>query len=406
MNFNFRTIALIVIFILVAGGIGYGIYFFFFRAPVEPAEVPEEEVVPPTGALPEAEEGLPPTEAEITPPAELEEASPVAIGGLTQVSPITPTMIAENPALSADGRGVNFYDPNSGKFNRVLPDGTVEEMSDEVFYDVDNVTWSKDSSSAILEYPDGSNIIYDFETKKQVTLPQHWEDFDFSPQGDQIVAKSIGIDSDNRWLVISDRDGSNAQAIEPLGDNADKVDVKWSPNNQVIATSRTGEAMGINQQQILLVGKNQENFPGLTVEGWGFDYEWSPTGEKMLYNVYNTNSNYNPTLWVVDASGSNVGLNRKFLKLNTWAEKCTFSGNSTLYCAVPDYLPEGAGLQPDLADDIPDTIYKVDVNTGSKTVVGKPADASTIDQLSISSDGKYLFYVDKLTGRLNKMQLK
>ena len=407
MTFNFRNILLISLFVIIVIGAGFAIYIFFFRGPAEEVPItPVDEDGVPITELPEAEVGELPEGVEVVPPSELEVASPVAIGGLTQIDTITPITAVRNATLSGDGQGMNFYDVNSGQFNKVLADGTIQTLSDEVFYNVDDITWSGDGNSAILEYPDGSNVVYDFQTKQQVTLPKHWEDFDFSPQGDQIVSKSMGLDPDNRWLIVSDRDGSNAEAIEPLGNNADKVQVSWSPNNQVIATSRTGQPMGINQQQVLLVGKNQENFPGLVVEGWGFDYEWSPTGDRMMYDVYNMDSGYNPTLWIVDASGGNTGLNRRYLKVNTWADKCSFSGNTTIYCAVPDYLPEGAGLQPELADDIPDTIYKIDTATGKKTIIGKPEDASTIKQLSISDDGKYLFYIDQLTDRLNKMQLK
>lgn len=407
MRFDIKRILLIIAFVAVAGGASYAIYYFFFRpAPTEVTPAEEEGILP-GEALPEAAPGAP---AGVLPPEltvpSLPAATPVAIGGVTQVEPITPVTTAQNATLTGDGSAMQFYNPETGQFSKVLADGTVINLSDEVFYNVDDVIWSNDGKNAILEYPDGSNILYDFQTEKQVTLPKHWEDFDFSPAGDQIAAKSIGIDPDNRWLVIADRDGGNAQAIEPLGNNADKVKVSWSPNNQIIATSRTGEPMGIDRQQILLVGKHGENLPGLVVEGWGFDYIWSESGDKMVYNVYNTQSGYNPAMWVVDASGNNIGANRKSLKINTWAEKCTFSDNTTLYCAVPDYLPEGAGLQPSLADAIPDTVYKIDTRTGQKTTIGKPADASTIKSMYVSADGKYLFYVDKATNRINKMRLK
>ncbi|MDD4995297.1 MAG: hypothetical protein PHW53_02455 [Patescibacteria group bacterium] len=405
MRFDLKKILIIILFIAAAAAAGYGVYYFFFK-PAETLEITTVEEVTPTSELPEAGLGTPTTEVTEGVTPVLPTASPIASGGITQVENLTPTVSVSSAALSGDGQGMNFYDPTNGRLNKVLPDGTVQSLSSQTFYNVEKVNWSGDSASAILEYPDGSNILYDLQSKKQITLPKHWEDFDFSPQGDKIVAKSMGLDEENRWLIVANKDGSDAEAIEPLGNNGDKVQVKWSPNNQIIATSRTGEAMGINRQQVLLVGKNNENFPGLVIEGWGFDYEWSPTGERMVYNAYNMDSNYNPVLWVVDASGENIGANRKSLKVNTWADKCTFADNSTAYCAVPDYLPEGAGLQRDLANGIPDTIYKIDLASGRKTTVGKPEDASTIKQITLSSDGKYLFYVDQATSRLNKMRLK
>jgi len=405
MVFNIRNIILIVLFVVVVAGAGFAIYYFFFRAVPEAPPVTEEEVIPGEGLPGAGELEIPPTVDEEVIGA-LPEASPIAIGGLTQVETVTPSAIVQDPRISSDGLGVQYYDAATGSFQEVLPDGTVRTLTDEIFFNVDDVTWSPDGDSAILEYPDGSNIMYDFATKKQVTLPQHWSEFDYSPDGGQVAAKSIGLDPDNRWLITTEPDGTNAQAIEPLGENADKVTVKWSPNNQVIATSRTGQEMGLSRQQILLVGKNGENFPGLVVEGWGFDYQWTPSGDRMVYNVYNFDSNYNPTLWVTDASGSNIGANRRYLSLNTWADKCTYSDNKTLYCAVPDYLPEGAGLQRELANDIPDTVYKIDLDTGKKSVVGKPEDAATIKEMTISEDGRYIYYVDERTNRLNTMRLK
>ena len=405
MRFNLRNIIIIVLFVIVVWGTGYAVYYFFFKAAPEPEpEIPD--VVEPGEGLPGA------GEIDLVPPEEIEdittlpEASPIAVGGLTQVETVTPTAIVQDPTLASDGRGMQYYDAATGTFQQVLPDGTIRTFSDEVFFNVDEVTWSPDGESAILEYPDGSNIMYDFATDEQVTLPQHWTQFDFSPDGDQVAAKSIGLDPDNRWLITSDPDGTNAQAIEPLGNNEDKVTVKWSPNNQVIATSRTGQEMGLSRQQILLVGQNGENFPGLTVEGWGFDYQWTPTGDRMIYDVYNFDSNNIPTLWVTDASGSNIGANRRYLNLNTWSDKCTFSDSNTLFCAVPDYLPEGAGMQREIASGIPDTIYQIDLNTGRKSVVGKPEDAATITQISVSEDGKYIYYTDERTNRLNTMRLK
>jgi hypothetical protein len=49
-----------------------------------------------------------------------------------------------------------------------------------------------------------------------------------------------------------------AQAIQELGDNADKVTVNWSPSRQTVAFSQTGNPAGGEQRQILLIGMHQE----------------------------------------------------------------------------------------------------------------------------------------------------
>ena len=75
------------------------------------------------------------------------------------------------------------------------------------------VTWSPTQTASILEYPDGSNIYYDFDTKRQVTIPKHWEEFSFAPQGDRITSKSIGFSPENRWIVSANPDGTDVKIV-------------------------------------------------------------------------------------------------------------------------------------------------------------------------------------------------
>lgn len=400
---RFRKILLITLFIFAVILMAFGLYWFFFRAepvPEVPEEVAEEGLPPVTGLAPSevapkrlAEEELPPG------------VSATAKGGLTLVSALTKqeTLGTE---LASDGRNLQFYNKEDGKFYRLTPEGSVSELSDKVFFQVENVSWAPNGGKAILEYPDGSNIVYDFDSKKQVTLPRHWQEFDFSPDSSRIVAKSIDSDPLNRWLVSVNTDGTGMQPIELLGKNDDKVDVNYSPNGQVVAFSRTGEEQGFGRQDILLLGLNGENFKALKVNGLNFDAKWSNSGEKLLYNVHNADTDYKPILWVTDASGDNIGTNKRNIGLNTWADKCTFSSETVLYCAVPQTLKRGAGFQPATADSTPDVFYRVDTKTGSKTLIATPSGNYTAENLIVSSDERYLYFTDKQTGLIQKITLR
>ncbi len=412
MSSRTKKLLLALGFIAFIAVIGAMIYYIFFKPIISPPAVtPEEEAPGVPGYLPPAGEAVPTVPAEeaagILPSApEIPPyVSEVASGSQTVVTTLTETT-AYSPTLSSDGENIVYYDKADNKFYRITPDGQKTALSDKLFYDVEKVDWAPDKNKTILEYPDGSKIYYDFSTGKQVSLYKHWNDFSFSPDSEEIAFKSEGIDPSNRWLAVADPDGSNTRAIEPLGENGDKVQIAWSPNDQIVATSRTGKPQGSERQEILFIGMNKENFKSTIVEGWGFDYEWTPDGKKILYSVYNGASDYKPVLWMVGAQGDDIGSGRKSLQLNTWVDKCTVVDASSAYCAVPQEMQTGAGLQPNVNDNIPDSIYKIDLQSGSKTLMAIPYGDYTVEQIMVSEDEDYLYFTDKSTGRLHKINLK
>ena len=327
--------------------------------------------------------------------------SDTANGGVTKVQKLTEDK-TDNVNLSSDGK-VQYYNPRDGKFYRIDENGNKVAMSDKVFYSVQDVTWAPSSDKAILEYPDGSKILYNFTTKKQVSMPSHWEDFSFSPDSNKLVSKSMSLDPANNWLIVSNDDGSQATAIEKIGTNSNIVYPDWSPNQQVVGIYTNG--VDFNRQEVFFIGQNEENFKSTIIEGRGLEFQWSEEGSTMLYSVWNTGDNLNPRLWVVDASVDSIGNNRTSLDLATWASKCNYATDTEIYCAVPESLPQGAGLFPDLANDTKDLLYKIDLKNGSKQLIAIPDGAYNVSEIMIPADQKNLFFTDKTTGELYKVEL-
>ncbi len=411
MNERVQRILLIAGFVLVIAAMAFGLWWFFFRpqpevpvvtpgAPTPPGALPGTGVAVPPGEVPPVTPGLPtPGVAPGVVPT-----LPTGVPSVERTSIVldTPT---NNLSMSRSG-DVRAYNPQDGRFYRVNADGTTTPLSNQVFFEVQDVAWARNSDKAILEYPDGTNIYYDFATDRQVTLPRHWEQFDFSPQDDRIVTKSIGNNEDNRFLVVANPDGTNARPVEPLGSNQDKVQVSWSPNNQVIAFSHTGEPLGFDRQQVLLLGQNRENFKGLVVEGRGFIPEWSPSGKNILYSVYSSENDYLPTIWFSGAQGDAVNANRRNLQLNTWADKCAWQSETVVICGVPTRLTRGAGLQRDAFRSVPDEIYKIDLSTGARTNLGLSVGNASVREMTITPDGSTALFTDETTGRLVRFNLQ
>jgi len=409
MSERTKKILLVVGFVASVFAFAFILYFMFFTGPAPEATV-EDVDADAAGSLPTSieaqlrelleEEGIAPESVG------LEEADTIARGGLTQTIELTSTAVY-NTVISEDGDSMNYYNSGDGRFYTIDEDGNVVALSDKQFPEADSVVWNKDSEKAVIEFPDGSNVIYDFSAEKQVTLPSHWEEFDFSPVQDEIIAKSLALDPNNRYLVISSDDGSRVQSIQALGENADKVDVNWSPNDQVVAFADTASATsgGLNRTVIYPVGKNKENYKGLVVEGLNFDSVWSPDGKLLLYSVTGSYSNDKPLLWVVKATSSTMGDDRRSLGLNTWVDKCTWSSSSIVYCAVPIDLPANAGLGRYLFEDEPDALYKLNLTTGATTLVAIPDEDTAMNNLYISDDDSKLYFSNTY-GQLEMMRLK
>lgn len=418
---NWQRILILIGFLAAVILIGYGLYFLFLR-PAIPTQ-PTDTTVPFDGSgLPAAGTGkdIPigtgtggtlgdsgfGTGIEVPgPPTEPLQpgVSTVARGGVTQTTSLTTSRVYQ-PTLSSNGQNAIFYDKTTGLFYQVTAAGNVTPISSEVFFEVENITWAPNKQKAVLEYPDGSNIVYNFETQEQVTLPKHWKDFSFSTQGNDLVFKSMGNDPDNRWLAVSSADGSKATQLENLGSKDASVYPSWSPSNQIVAMYT--EEKSFDSKDLFFVGLNGENFKSTTINGLGFEGQWSTQGDKLLYSVYSSATDYKPTLWIVGALGNSIGQNKRNLKLTTWVDKCTFAGNDTVYCAVPTSLATGAGIYKSDLNNSPTDIYKIDLTSGFKTKIATPEISVNIDNILVTKNQRTLYFTDQDTGLLYKINLK
>jgi hypothetical protein len=408
---NYKKIGLILLFLGGSIFIAFIIYITFFKSDDTSLLPEKQDQKTITGGLPETEEGagqiidqketdkLPKDEDQNKPTIKIDQT---AQGGVTRTTKIS-NVISQEPTLNKNGN-LQYYNKEDGKFYYLDSNNNAIILSDKVFHNIQNITWSPIKNKVILEYPDGSNILYDFNQEKQVTLPKQWKDFNFSSSGNQIVSKSIGLNPDNSWLVTSNEDGTRAKIIEQIGKNADTVYPSWSPNNQTIAMYTKG--VDFNRQEVFFLGLNNENFKSTTIEGRGFQYQWQPKGEKLLYSVYSSSNEMKPMLWIVDAQGENIGNNRKSLNLETWSSKCTFANSKELYCAVPKSLEPMSGVFPELADSTVDNLYKIDLNTGLKKLIAIPDKNFNMSNLIISNDNEELFFTDSKTNNIHKIQLK
>jgi len=207
------------IFLVVCVAVGFLLYWVFFAKKEKPITAVQPGVeAPAAGLFPTAGSGEPtlPTSKPGQLPTSV--SKPITPKTVTpEVKPSFPITNKVDSSILGSGKdtvgSAKFYNTTDGKFYRLNKDGSIAALSDEVFFNVQNATWSPTKNESVIEYPDGSNIYYNFDTKKQVTLPKHWQDFSFSPFGDKIASKSMGLATENRWLVTADPEGKSIKLI-------------------------------------------------------------------------------------------------------------------------------------------------------------------------------------------------
>lgn len=339
------------------------------------------------------------------------EPSRVANGGATLTEEVVGSS-SSRLTLATVSNSFRYYDRERGQFFELTADGTGRSLlSDAVYRDVSRIDWSSDGSKAILSFPDNSKVLYDFTLKKQTTLPSELNEFSFSPTGDQVASKYLNPNNrQDQWLMVSRPDGSESDAAEHLGANADGVTTAWSPNNQIIGMYE--KSVDSELSEIIFLGANGENFQSAQIEGRGFEPIWSPDGQRLLYSAYGPNTNDNPHLYIMNASPDQIGGQLIDLGLTTRADKCTFSlSGLSIYCAVPYYMNPGSGPQPELSSGIPDNIYRIDLLTGSSSLIARPVDGNlnqrfSATSLQVSPNEDSLVFIDSATGRVHKIRLR
>ncbi len=404
-----RRLLFIVLGVAVFCGAAFALYMLFFRTAPSVEEPPIEPQTTVPGTLPGAGSAGNVTDAPGS-AGSLPTGSAVP-GQVPAGPPSRSTVLLEEGAAFARGpssgqQGVRFYNELDGRFYRLTNDGELIALSDKTFYGVQDVSWGNQENQAILEFPDGSNVLYNFAEQRQVTLPKHWEDFEFSPDDAEIALKSVGNNEDNRFIVIANADGTDPRAIQEMGNNADKVHTTWSPKSQVVAYSFTGDPIGGDREQVILIGKNRENLPGLITEGRGFAPNWSPSGNALLYSVYTSANGYLPEIWITSGDANSINENRRRLSLNTWAEKCAWFGDQEVYCAVPEFLEPGAALQPQAVSRGQDQLYKIDIRSGTKTNLGRIDGVTDIRSITITPDGTSAILMNNATGGVVRYRLR
>lgn len=406
-----KRILIIAGFILMVIALALAVWWVFFRVPATPTPNANGNANTNTGGpLPNINVGIGNVNTNqpvAQGPGVLLEPADIANGSFTRATTLSDASFV-SPAQS--NQALLYYDGENGQFFRFNPTtGVSEIVSSQRFPDVQKVTWSSDASKAILEFPDDAKILYDFSASQQYTLPKEAQDFSFSKDSTRIAYEYIGLGPDQQFLIAGNADGTATRVVTKLADNADRMQVAWSPSDDVVGLYRKG--LNATQQEVIFVGQNQENFKSLPVNGQGFRGRWTPDGEKLLYTVHSERTNWNPELHLVYGRGDRIGQGDITIGVQTFVDKCAFTASgSSAYCAVPDTLDRGSGLYPEFAANAKSSLYSINLSNGSFTKIATPVNDQrerfSISTVFVAPDESALYVTDGLTGKLFQVRLR
>ncbi len=282
-----------------------------------------------------------------------------------------------------------------------IPGAVARPVSNLTIPGVTSAVWGGDGTSTILQYVSSGVLKSLYMQLASTTVaatvpPSHIE---FLPNS----IMSLALSPDGTHLAYLLQTTSGADGYVANADGTDAAKLFSLPLSQLILSWPSKNAL-------LVQTKSAGGVPGIAlsintktgaISPLLYTPELSAVANKLFSKIiYRSNGDTTkaPTTYAHDvATGKDTPMAN-----NPLPEKCVWSAASVtdIYCALPlgstpvNYIDVWhQGLFP-----VPDSIIRFNTNTGVGTVVTLPGDGGVTapaDQLGVSADGKYLYFITR-----------
>lgn len=324
-----KTIILITVGLLLFGVVGVFAYLYF--APKESKAPAKSQTI--LGRFLGTQEGVTETSqeetrttSELKPGDTLETPSEETLVRITDFPVVSPT-------LTSSGDGLLFYKKDGGDLYRSDFEGkTQEKLSNITVVGLIEAVWSPKGDRALVFYLDRETkkAFLHIGTSSVAVLPQDIQSVMWLPDGSSFV---YTIRRNGQTDIVSaDATGKNSRtlATTPLRD----LQIAWAGRDAVmLQTPSSGLAEGF----IFRLDRRTGTLTKFLGPQFGLTSLWSPDGSRVLLTTTDRNGK-NLSLEIVDSRGLGVFSPT----IATLPEKCTWTDNKTVICAVPQYLPDTA----------------------------------------------------------------
>lgn len=237
-------------------------------------------------------------------------------------------------------------------------------------------------------------ILFDSSSNSLKSLPANIQSISFNPTGQQLLI-SLSENGISRLVTANIKDLKNTTLTTS---KIPDLVLGWEKGFITLKTRPSGLATGILYTLDPKTKKTSRVLGGI----YGLTASFSPSNKKILYSQ-------------TDADGRNLQLNvvdlaknkEQNLNIISLPEKCAWlADDRTLYCG------DISGLDDFI---MPDDYYKRKLSTTSTNILKINLDTAQVDNiisggfdavnLMPSADGTYLFFVNKIDGRLYRLTL-
>jgi len=312
-----------------------------------------------------------------------------------------------SPTIAVDKSWVVYYLRSNGTIWQSNFDGAnLYQVSNNTLENLADVLWSPNKDKTITIFQDGTGGIvkyyYDLSNNNALPLNKYIQDMAWSFDGKKIVYWYYNQSTNNNTISISNPDGSNYSIV--LKTRLKDLLVNWPKGTEVYFQEKPS---GLVPSSLYSLNPLSKTFGEVLSNIYGLSVKWSADGSKILYSQTAANGK-SINLLIANRNGSNP----KSLSIATFVEKCAWSQDLRyIYCAIPKNITEAEVLPDDfykgtfLAND---DFFKINIDTGEKTKILEDSQMTEIydaDDLFLSLDESYLFFVNKTNGLLYSIKL-
>ncbi len=290
------------------------------------------------------------------------------------------------PALSADGKEILYYNPDSGEIRSVatknMAGGSV--LVAKIQPGARQISWA--SNKTLVATYSNNSIFYDLNSNSSKKLDNKIKKPVLSRVGDKLAYNYFDAETGEGNISIADPLAESFKVVLPT--RFENWQIGWV-NNDVLslvkhstlenpASSLFTLDIGTKSLRNILDSKNN------------LEVVWSPGGQKIIYS-YSTNPAQESGLYFIDlADREEVGLNTALD-----ASRCTWSiDNKTIYCAGKDsFVTIDTSTAQPAAEDI---------STLPKEILSS---AATATNLLLTSSEDYLIFRNSQNGKLYGLSL-